>query len=188
MNFNTKELTSRELLNSKYEVTVKEKDIDFNWQITNETKNIGKFICYKATTKNFRGRNYEAWFTYEIPVPAGPWKFHGLPGLILEIHDDKDLINITFSSIQEHADKKVDYSLPNAKEVLTLEEYLNESFRLYISYVENQMAMIATGQMRQSNPLAYNNFEYTTEQIKWLNQYNEIEYGNYEKSIKEKKD
>lgn len=34
-----------------------------------------------ATTQ-FRGLTYTAWFALDIPINEGPWKFHGLPGLI----------------------------------------------------------------------------------------------------------
>ncbi len=44
------------------------------------------YECNKATT-NFAGRTYTAWFTTEIPLPFGPYKFGGLPGLILKIED-----------------------------------------------------------------------------------------------------
>jgi GLPGLI family protein len=60
-----------------------------NWSISNEFKMIGKFQCRKAFCK-FNGRNYIAWFTFEIPLKDGPWKFYGLPGLILEISDEKN--------------------------------------------------------------------------------------------------
>lgn len=184
LNFNTKKLTSREVLMEKYEVTVKEKDIVFNWVITEETKKIGKYLCYKATTKNFRGRNYEVWFTYDIPVPTGPWKFHGLPGLILEVHDDKDIINISFNSIKQNNKTKAYYAIPTSEEVYNLDEYLKESFRLYLTYVENQKAMVSTGQMRNVSPLNYTNLEYNENQIKLLNKYHQIEYDTYENSLK----
>ena len=58
---------------------------DFNWSISPEQKKILGYTCQKAMC-NFRGRTYEAWFTTEIPVKDGPWKFHGLPGLILEVY------------------------------------------------------------------------------------------------------
>lgn len=49
-----------------------------------ETKKIGKYVCKKATAF-FRGTDIEAYYTTEIPVSAGPFKFKGLPGLILEV-------------------------------------------------------------------------------------------------------
>ncbi|MBR1520569.1 MAG: GLPGLI family protein [Bacteroidaceae bacterium] len=59
-----------------------------NWQIMGETKTIVGYQCQKATC-SFRGRNYTAWFAVDIPLCYGPWKFCGLPGLILEVYDDK---------------------------------------------------------------------------------------------------
>jgi len=57
------------------------------WNISEqEQKEIGGFVCKKATT-TFRGVDYIAWFTEEIPLPYGPWKFRGLNGLILDIYD-----------------------------------------------------------------------------------------------------
>ena len=44
------------------------------------------YDCRKATV-DFAGRTYTAWFTPEIPLPFGPYKFGGLPGLILKIED-----------------------------------------------------------------------------------------------------
>lgn len=46
------------------------------------------YECSKATTE-FAGRRYTAWFTPEIPLPFGPYKFGGLPGLILKIEDSE---------------------------------------------------------------------------------------------------
>jgi GLPGLI family protein len=59
------------------------------WKLSNETMKIKNFDCKKATT-TFRGRNYNAWYASSIPIPAGPFKFVGLPGLILQIADDKN--------------------------------------------------------------------------------------------------
>lgn len=46
------------------------------------------YKCHKALT-SFRGRDYVAWFTLDIPISNGPWKFGGLPGLILQVSDSK---------------------------------------------------------------------------------------------------
>ncbi|WP_213197118.1 GLPGLI family protein [Cloacibacterium caeni] len=58
----------------------------FNWKIENEKKKIGEYEAQKATTE-FGGRKWTAWFTESIPFPDGPYKFSGLPGLIVKIED-----------------------------------------------------------------------------------------------------
>lgn len=74
-------------------VLVKDSIPEYLWEISNkETKKIGNFICKKATT-NFRGSEIIAWYTEEINVPFGPWKFKGLPGLILELYNSNDNTN-----------------------------------------------------------------------------------------------
>lgn len=65
-------------------------DLDlFEWEILTETQEIMGYQCQKATTR-FSGREYTAWFTSEIPIPDGPYKFNGLPGLIVEISDKQN--------------------------------------------------------------------------------------------------
>jgi GLPGLI family protein len=78
---------------------VAEKKYQFNWNLQKETKKIGRFTCNKATT-HFRGRDYTAWYTTEIPLPYGPWKLQGLPGLILEAYDTSEDIYYYFKSIE----------------------------------------------------------------------------------------
>ncbi|TXF75805.1 GLPGLI family protein [Chryseobacterium sp.] len=58
------------------------------WNILPETKNIGGFKAQKATTE-FGGRKWTGWFTDEIQIQDGPYKFSSLPGLILEVGDEK---------------------------------------------------------------------------------------------------
>lgn len=56
------------------------------WHITNEIKSISNYESRKATTF-YKGRNYEVWFTIDIATNFGPWKLHGLPGLIILAED-----------------------------------------------------------------------------------------------------
>ncbi len=56
------------------------------WVIQGDTATILGYRCISATTK-FRGREYTAWFTTDIPLNLGPWKLDGLPGLILRVED-----------------------------------------------------------------------------------------------------
>ncbi len=94
----------------------------FNWIIQNDTISILGFTCQKANTY-FRGRNYTAWFTNEIPVNNGPLKFGGLPGLILSIHDDKNKFYFECSSV-EFLKQKLPITFEEKKYTkLTREEY-----------------------------------------------------------------
>lgn len=62
-------------------------DSKMNWKISSEKMKIGSYNAQKATTE-FGGRKWEAWFTSDIPLQDGPYKFHGLPGLIVKVEDD----------------------------------------------------------------------------------------------------
>ncbi|MFS0488848.1 GLPGLI family protein [Leadbetterella byssophila] len=55
----------------------------------------------------FGGRQWEAWFTQDIPLNAGPYKFNGLPGLIVKI---KSLDNEHIFELSEI--KKTDKLIP----------------------------------------------------------------------------
>jgi GLPGLI family protein len=58
------------------------------WQLLPDTMTLLSYPCQKARCR-FKGRDYEAWFTPEIPRSEGPWKLHGLPGLILKASDSQ---------------------------------------------------------------------------------------------------
>lgn len=60
------------------------------WTLGSEKQSICGYQCQKATC-HWRGRDYVAWFTSSIPLKSGPWKFGGLPGLIMKIYDTKHL-------------------------------------------------------------------------------------------------
>jgi len=62
-------------------------DFKFNWKIGTEKMKIGSYNTQKATT-DFGGRKWTAWFTADLPLQDGPYKFHGLPGLIVKIEDE----------------------------------------------------------------------------------------------------
>jgi GLPGLI family protein len=61
----------------------------FAWTITPATATIAGYACQRATT-TFGGRTWEAWFTRTVPISDGPYKFYGLPGLIVKISDLRD--------------------------------------------------------------------------------------------------
>ncbi|MGH1516419.1 GLPGLI family protein [Chryseobacterium sp. JK1] len=75
-----------------------------NWKLSNETKVINTINCKKAEA-TFKGRNWIAWYSSDIPLPYGPYKFSGLPGLIVKISDDKG--DYDFELVKSISDSKL---------------------------------------------------------------------------------
>ncbi len=74
------------------------------WSLENEKKELLGLTCHQATT-TFRGRDYIAWYAPSIPTSAGPWKFFGLPGLIVKITDKKKEVSITLKKLNIQAEE-----------------------------------------------------------------------------------
>lgn len=66
------------------------------WNIENSVDSVFGYKCKKATTE-YGGRKYIVWFTNDIPISTGPWKFAGLPGAILKVTDTEH--NFSFECI-----------------------------------------------------------------------------------------
>ncbi|GAA0562869.1 GLPGLI family protein [Chitinophaga japonensis] len=112
-----------------------------DWNISNQKKNIGKYVCVKATA-NFLGRSWMAWFAPEIPVSIGPWKLWGLPGAILEASDSQKDFLFTLKEIEipsHAADKKLNAGQMTGHTTITREEYRKqntEKKNKYVTYMQ----------------------------------------------------
>lgn len=128
-------------------LVVKEDDFKWNWKLLGETKKIGKFNCQSASIR-FRQRNYIAWFTTEIPVPFGPNKFKGLPGLILEIYDDEKSWYMKAINIKTQRAKNcnIDFDLKKIKsKALSVSKYLKLADSLHIDNVKKDASRLPKG-------------------------------------------
>ena len=65
-----------------------------NWIFTEETDTVCGYSCQKATGE-YGGRTWTVWYSTEIPVPFGPWKLCGLPGLVLAAKDSEGIHQFT---------------------------------------------------------------------------------------------
>lgn len=65
-----------------------EEDRPLDWKILSETTKIGEYKVQKAET-DFGGRKWTAWFTTDLPYQDGPYKFTGLPGLVVKAEDSE---------------------------------------------------------------------------------------------------
>lgn len=92
------------------------------WKLETETKQKGEWKLQKATTK-FGGRHWTAWFTAAILYSEGPYKFKGLPGLIVELYDDNNNYFFELAKIEKPKN-------PN----LTIVETLFKKKPIVISY------------------------------------------------------
>ena len=87
---------------------VKDELQKIEWKMGSESKQIGQYLCFKATAviptdeltwyefswndlssneedKDIELTSVEAWYTLQIPLNHGPAEYWGLPGLILEV-------------------------------------------------------------------------------------------------------
>ncbi len=69
-----------------------------NWLISDDTATVSGFHCQKAYAM-YGGRKWEAWFSSEIAVSEGPYKFNGLPGLIIKISDSQEYFSFLLTEI-----------------------------------------------------------------------------------------
>ena len=87
----------------------------FKWQILSESKEILGYKCQKAQGE-FRGRKYIAWFAPSIPISDGPWKFCGLPGLILAVEDTDKYFVFTCIDIKNNQSQPIRFwTYPHTK-------------------------------------------------------------------------
>jgi GLPGLI family protein len=101
-----------------------------NWELTSDSKTIDNHLCYKAIVrepkKNRIGEDvevvYTAWFAPDLPYSYGPKQYFGLPGLILELLDNKTTF---YASKIELSDKEIKINFPKGK-TITKEEYDNK--------------------------------------------------------------
>ena len=108
--------------------------LQLEWTITNEKKTIKAIECRKAITQ-YGGRTYIAWFATSIPISDGPYVFSGLPGLILQISDNRGWYNFEITNINLNKSKR--YWRPNSK--LFHRSYVEISRQKYIQKMGKQL-------------------------------------------------
>lgn len=72
------------------------------WNLLNETKTILGYRCRNAEIK-FGNREWIAWYSEDLPFQDGPYKFYGLPGLILEIFSQDGDYHFTAKALEKES-------------------------------------------------------------------------------------
>lgn len=160
-NFNTRKETITTILFGSTNVYIYEENMpDIKWSILPDKKEIYSYQCQKATT-TFLGRTYEAWFTTEIPINNGPWKFGNLPGFILLVEDIQKHYIFNCTEIQplqkKEAIVKYDWKyVPISKKELN--QLIKRMFGNITQVMESTGKTIASGSNRNIS-IPYNPLE-----------------------------
>lgn len=83
-----------------------------DWELTDSVTNVLGYECQGARCR-FRGRDWTVFYTEDIPLSDGPWKFYGLPGLIMKASDGKGHYSFECIGIKSKADRPITiYKVP----------------------------------------------------------------------------
>ncbi|WP_297984897.1 GLPGLI family protein [uncultured Chryseobacterium sp.] len=122
-------------------LNLKSKDSQ-NWKLSDEKKVINGLTLQKATT-NWGKRNWIAWFAKEIPFQEGPYKFHGLPGLIVELEDDKENYKFSLVKSENYKESQENQFIEMSKKMsvpVTWEKYKSSKLSYYdspVNFIKN---------------------------------------------------
>lgn len=125
------------------------------WKILPEKQKIGDFQTQKAETEMY-GRKWTAWFTTEIPIQEGPYKFHGLPGLIVKIENQDSSHSFSLAGIKNLIPEEVENIDPNNNFVFEEGKYINMDQAAYKKFFlesrndPNKAVRSSLGQMQMT--------------------------------------
>ena len=135
-------------------------DRKINWKILPEKEKIGEWNAQKAEA-DFAGRHWTAWFSTEIPIQDGPYKFRGLPGLIVKIEDKTGSHKMELKGIK-NITGNVDINVFEVKEIAVnskqfqkvLKEYENDPTKGIKQIQMGGTSIILTGKDGTSTKIA----------------------------------
>ena len=105
---------------------------NIDWKLLDEYQSVLGIRCQKATCE-FRGRTYEAFFTSEIPYNDGPYKFDGLPGLILKVKSLDGALEIKAKMITNIEEDVPNNPYDRLEHTISFDDYK----KLYKKYFDN---------------------------------------------------
>ena len=83
-----------------------------DWELTDSVTTVLGYECLSARCK-FHGREWTVFYTEDIPLMDGPWKLHGLPGLIMKASDENGHYTFECIGIKSKADRPITiYKVP----------------------------------------------------------------------------
>lgn len=111
-----------------------------DWKLLDEYQSVLGFNCQKATCE-FRGRSYEAFFTSEIPYNDGPYKFDGLPGLVLKVRSLDGALEIKAKMITNVEEDVPNNPYNGLEHTISFNDY-KKLYKKYFNYMTGYKADI----------------------------------------------
>lgn len=108
------------------------------WKILNDMKEVAGHICMNASLNDaIRMQTTEVWFALDIPIPTGPDRFYGLPGMILEVNINDGAMVMTADKIDlKKLTTEMDLPLKIKGKKIDMDEYN----KLFYSQVKERKA------------------------------------------------
>lgn len=98
-NLDEKEIYYQDFMMGGKKVTIKDNTFPIEWKSGGKGEQVLGYKTMEAIGE-FRGRNYKVLYSPDIPINNGPYKFDGLPGLILKVQSDDDMVSFEAKSIE----------------------------------------------------------------------------------------
>jgi len=142
---------STKISTDQYKVKEDQKPV---WKILPDKQKIGEYMAQKATT-SYGGRDWIAWFTAEIPFQDGPYKFYGLPGLIVKMEDTtgSHIMTLVGNKKIQNPSSDAEFKLPagmvmlgvGGKEIEVTKDQFRKAWKAYVNDPSKNMRQMMAG-------------------------------------------
>lgn len=142
---------STKISTDQYKVKEDQKPV---WKILPDKQKVGEYMAQKATT-SYGGRDWIAWFTAEIPFQDGPYKFYGLPGLIVKMEDTtgSHIMTLVGNKKIQNPSSDAEFKLPagmvmlgvGGKEIEVTEDQFRKVWKAYVNDPSKNMRQMMAG-------------------------------------------
>jgi GLPGLI family protein len=143
---------------------LKEKIPVIDWIIMKETRKIGNLQAIHAKGV-FGGRTYNVWFTPDIPLPFGPFKLCGLPGLILEAYSEDGIVKYKFERFESSTADVIEMEKPKLGTEVTWEELkeFDINFLLEVEAMSHDQVTVTNGDPSANYEIEKSKFTFISE-------------------------
>lgn len=139
---------------------------EMQWEVVSDsTKTVLGYECVMARS-SYHGRNWTAWFAPEIPLSDGPWKFAGLPGLVLRADESQGMHSFTANGIETTNAEISEMARADWYHKEDRIKYLQSKYK----YLQNPLSNIMGGNLPANVRIVVNGKETTAEEVRRASQ------------------